>query len=295
MREPQHGWVDTGEVRLHYWDWPGGEPALLCMHGLTANGRAWDALAEQISPRHRVIAMDLRGRGLSDKPPAGQYGIPAHARDMAAVVRALGTGPVVAVGSSMGAAIGILLVNDHPDLVSHLVLVDFAVLPRPQVSQEELEAELRKQGPSVMDRLTKVFPSMAAYLDFWRQGAKHIPWSEYFERYLRADVEERPDGSVVSRVSAAGVRDDIGASLSLNLEGAIPRIQVPTLILWAPTGMIDRARPAFPRDVMKQMIEVLPNGRMVTIEGANHHTIILSPDCARQVAVALDSFLDSGP
>lgn len=103
-REPREGWVDTGEVRLHYWDWPGAEPALLCIHGLTGNGRCWDPLAEQLGDRHRVIAVDVRGRGLSDKPAAGRYGFAAHARDMAALLHALAPGPVVAVGWSMGAS-----------------------------------------------------------------------------------------------------------------------------------------------------------------------------------------------
>jgi pimeloyl-ACP methyl ester carboxylesterase len=98
----------TGSTRLHYWEWPGGEPTLLYMHGITANGRYWDTLAERLRGRQRVIAVDLRGRGLSDTPPAGSYGWEQHASDMAAVLRAVGTGPVVAVGHSLGGYVATL-------------------------------------------------------------------------------------------------------------------------------------------------------------------------------------------
>ena len=58
-------------LRLHYRDYPGdgGKPPLLCLHGLTRNARDWAEFAERYSPGHRVLALEFRGRGLSDYDP----------------------------------------------------------------------------------------------------------------------------------------------------------------------------------------------------------------------------------
>ena len=55
-------------VRLHYRETFGERGPLLCLHGITPNARAWDALAAELAPDYRVLAPDLRGRGESDKP-----------------------------------------------------------------------------------------------------------------------------------------------------------------------------------------------------------------------------------
>jgi pimeloyl-ACP methyl ester carboxylesterase len=56
---------------LHFFEWPGDEQAVICLHGITANSHAFEGIAEKLSPAHRVVAMDLRGRGGSDTPPNG--------------------------------------------------------------------------------------------------------------------------------------------------------------------------------------------------------------------------------
>ncbi|MGH9839795.1 MAG: alpha/beta fold hydrolase, partial [Blastocatellia bacterium] len=77
-------------IRLHYLDHNGGQPALVFLPGLTANARAFDSvIAAGPSPQFRVLALDLRGRGLSDKPATG-YSIAEHAADVIALLDALG-------------------------------------------------------------------------------------------------------------------------------------------------------------------------------------------------------------
>ena len=65
--------------------WKGEVRAILCVHGLTANCRCWDTMAAPLAPRHKLIALDLRGRGLSEKPPEG-YFVDQHCRDIEAVI-----------------------------------------------------------------------------------------------------------------------------------------------------------------------------------------------------------------
>ena len=78
---------DGVEINLAMWEGQG--KIIFCVHGLTANCRCWDGIASSLSPRSRVLAVDLRGRGLSDKPSAG-YSIDHHCRDIHALLNHLG-------------------------------------------------------------------------------------------------------------------------------------------------------------------------------------------------------------
>ncbi|MPY58049.1 alpha/beta fold hydrolase [Streptomyces spongiae] len=102
---------------------PSEAPAVLLVHGWGGDGREWSPHAEALADRFRVIVPDLRGHGRSEVPARGNT--PAEmAEDLAALIRALGTGPVVAVGHSMGGQVVNLLAVHHPDAVRSVVALD---------------------------------------------------------------------------------------------------------------------------------------------------------------------------
>jgi len=103
--------------------WEGSGKTLLCIHGLTANCRCWDVIAEAMAPLHRVVAMDLRGRGLSESPPSG-YSVDQHCRDIVCLMDDLGLETVIPVGHSLGASIALTLEAGHPERVDRMILVD---------------------------------------------------------------------------------------------------------------------------------------------------------------------------
>ena len=121
-----------GLHRMAYWAW--GDPAnprvLVCVHGLTRQGRDFDTLARDLCGEYRVICPDVVGRGRSDRlPDAMGYGIPTYVADMVALVARLGVPQVNWVGTSMGGLIGLGLAAlptaaGSPGLVRKLVLND---------------------------------------------------------------------------------------------------------------------------------------------------------------------------
>lgn len=279
---PKDGWFQVDDVTIHYLDWPGAGRPVLCIHGLTANGRYWDALAERLSPQYRVIAVDLRGRGQSSKPGPGSYGLSRHVADLAALLQHLNTGPAVVVGHSLGAYIGGMLAARHPDLVSHLALIDGGGMGEGQ-SEESIRAQIK----TALARLTMTFPSFAAYCDYWRQMPFTQPWAEHFERYLRADVEDRPDGSVACRTAATAVEEDIVQAVQYDMHAVLPAVRAPGIVLWAPVGLIDPAVPLMPRSNMEAAAALLARGGFVVIDGANHYSVVLAPACLDQAMAAL--------
>ncbi|WP_336205643.1 alpha/beta fold hydrolase [Nonomuraea sp. LPB2021202275-12-8] len=103
-------------------------PALVLLHGRTADHNDWNGFTQHFAARHHVIAPDLRGHGASGYP--GEYPIPAMADDIAALLVQLDIERATLVGHSLGGMVAYHLAMRHPELVERLVLED-AVTPDP--------------------------------------------------------------------------------------------------------------------------------------------------------------------
>ncbi|TWG23131.1 pimeloyl-ACP methyl ester carboxylesterase [Micromonospora palomenae] len=114
--------IDINGARLAYDDLGSGSPVLL-LHAGIADRRMWRHLAPALAERHRVIALDLRGYGDSELPPASF----AHHDDVVAVLDALGIDRAALVGCSFGGAVAIDTALTHPKRVSALALFGSAV------------------------------------------------------------------------------------------------------------------------------------------------------------------------
>jgi pimeloyl-ACP methyl ester carboxylesterase len=116
-----------GFFRVAYTEWAGppGAPAAICVHGLTRNGRDFDALARALSATHRVVCPDIPGRGKSDwlSHPA-DYGYPVYMSVAAALIARLDVEQVDWVGTSMGGLIGMLLGAQPGAPIGRLVVND---------------------------------------------------------------------------------------------------------------------------------------------------------------------------
>ncbi len=120
--------LDTrGLHRMAYWEW--GDPAnhrvLVCVHGLSRQGRDFDTLAQALSDRYRVVCPDVVGRGQSDwlADPMG-YQIPAYVADMVTLLARLDAHELHWVGTSMGGLIGMGLASLPHSPIQRLVLND---------------------------------------------------------------------------------------------------------------------------------------------------------------------------
>jgi pimeloyl-ACP methyl ester carboxylesterase len=116
-----------GTLRLHAEECgPTNAPlTVLCLHGLTRNGRDFGAIVEHLSARYRVITADQRGRGQSQwDPDPANYQIPIYAKDMTCLLDRLEVSRVVLIGTSMGGFISMALGGSQPGRVQGIVLND---------------------------------------------------------------------------------------------------------------------------------------------------------------------------
>jgi pimeloyl-ACP methyl ester carboxylesterase len=108
-----------------YGDPVAGEPAILALPGLTRNIRDLDPAASLLADRCRVYTLNLRGRDTSDFDPDYQnYNTSVYIRDIYEFWQSLDEAPVVLMGSSLGALLAMLMVEDHPDMLSGIILND---------------------------------------------------------------------------------------------------------------------------------------------------------------------------
>lgn len=115
---------------LAYVDSGGSGPAVLCLAGLTRNHRDFDPLARHLAPRYRVVRLDSRGRGGSDRAedPAAEYTIPVEAEDARALLDHLGLATAAIIGTSRGGILGMAIAAAEPDRVDALVLNDIGAV-----------------------------------------------------------------------------------------------------------------------------------------------------------------------
>jgi pimeloyl-ACP methyl ester carboxylesterase len=110
-------------VRLAAIDFGGAGPSALLLHGLGGHTGEWSGTASWLTESHRVVALDARGHGESERRPA-DVSLEARVADVAFAVEELQLAPVTVIGQSLGAITALLVAGGRPDLVQALIVVD---------------------------------------------------------------------------------------------------------------------------------------------------------------------------
>ncbi|MFH1136968.1 MAG: alpha/beta hydrolase [Pseudomonadota bacterium] len=279
MKPPKMIRTKGDGIEIQFAEWPGEGQTVFCLHGLTANCRSFDAIAAGISPPHRVLAMDLRGRGLSDKPASG-YSLDHHCRDLEAAARDLGVNSFYLMGHSLGAYVALAYAAGHPEQVKGIILVDGGAA-RTLEQWAKISAGIQ---PSV-DRLGKDFPSFDAYVELIRKAPFMQPWNQTADDYFKYESEETPDGKIRSRINPANINEERGNLLTMDAAQYYPLIKSPVLILRAVQGMVMEDDLVLPREAMPAMRAALPQARVVDLPGINHYTIAFHSSEPRDQAI----------
>ncbi|HEX2915588.1 MAG TPA: alpha/beta hydrolase [Chloroflexia bacterium] len=273
---------EVNGLTLHAFSWgefSSPERAVMLLHGLTANSQSWADFGPYLAERgYYALALDLRGRGLSDKPKHG-YGVPFHANDILAVANTLGWARPNLVGHSMGATITLFLAALYPNRVGKVVLVDAGG----KIPEDAVQAI----GVS-LSRLEKTYPSVEHYVDLMRQ-APIYQWNSFWENYFRYDATIRPDGTVGASVPKAAIDEEIAVMAATRLEVMPSLVKAPTLITRATVGMLGPDKGLIlPPEEAERLTSLIPGSRSIDIPDTNHYTIALSDFFKSEVTRFLD-------
>jgi pimeloyl-ACP methyl ester carboxylesterase len=270
-----------GEVGLAIGRAGEGPDPVVCLHGITAQHRAFNSAARHLGTTRGLVGVDLRGRGDSDKPESG-YGLATHASDVVRVLDHLGLEDAVLLGHSMGAFVAMKTALVFPNRVRALVLLDGG-WPRVESSPEEMTEEKKQEAEAIEEglarafrRLDVVFESPGAYLDFWfpDRGLTLDDLPPDLADYYLYDLGKVEDGynPKASRVAAEEDSPSIASTSPTARE--MSDVGCPVALVRASQGFFPGSDPLISdeaRDVMAGSLDIREE---ILVEGANHYTML---------------------
>lgn len=263
--------LERDGVRLAGLDFGGDGPSVLLLHGLAGYAGEWAETARWLTERSRVVALDARGHGRSERFPA-DVSRAAHLADAAFAVERLRLGPVVVVGQSLGGQAALLLAAERPDLVRGLVVAD--AHPSGGGDAESHEANLVELGSSLR-RWPVPFASREAAVEFF--GGPSLNAEAW------ADGLEHRDGGWWPRFDVEVMVRTLREADSRSYWDAWKRISCPVLVVRAGNGIIPDADAQAMKDRGR-------DAKLVELVDAKHDLHLDRPAEWRE---AVSEFLDS--
>ncbi|MDR2189477.1 MAG: alpha/beta hydrolase [Azonexus sp.] len=269
----------SGLHRMAYTEW--GERdnprVLVCVHGLTRNGRDFDDLAAALAGDYRVICPDVVGRGQSDHlRDAADYAMPQYLADMVTLIARLGVERVDWLGTSMGGLIGMALASLDGSPIKRLLLNDVG----PVINDQALRRIAAYTGA---DPTWASFDEAVAYVREISAPFGDLS-AEQWRQLTASSVARRADGrwGFLYDPGIALAFEKVLDGPNIDLWPFYDRITCPTLVI---RGALSDLLSV---DVWRQMGERGPRARLAEAPGVGHAPMFLE---ARQIAIVRDFLL----
>ena len=279
---------DGIRLRILEWSRPEDSPGvpILLVHGLASNARLWDAPARRLAELgHAVVAVDLRGHGLSDKPDDG-YEINLVADNIAEVITALqphqsaGQKPLV-IGQSWGGNLVVELAHRHPDIIRGIVAVDGGTIELSKAFPNWDECERTLRPPNIAGMH---YDRLRSYI-----RAAHLDWSEEAIDGQMHNMERLDDGTIRPHLTMER-HIKVLHSLWQHMPSTLwENITVPVLFTPAAKQEDDHTRTK--RAQIAQALRVLPRAKVEWFEPADHD---LHAQFPHRFAAVVDDALTTG-
>ncbi len=264
LRAPTEPWssgsafLETRSGRVHYFDHGEGRPLLL-LHGSGRSLADWqEGAAQLLAKRHRVIAIDYYGNGLSERAHGWRYGSVLWAQQSIDVLDALGVERATVVGHSIGVVVAALIAADHPDRVDAVVTIGTGMAMAP-------------------DQIPLIIPVLGELL----MGRMAVFGDTYSEQH-RTRIESGYQIAGTRAALLTYIRRQYTIDGIRLLGGVWEEIQAPLLHV---SGSEDEQIPT----EKAERLTMRTGGKFVRIDGVRHDVHILAPE---RLVREIDGFLD---
>ena len=277
-------WVTPDGLSLYARDYAGGERdvplPVLCLHGFTRNSQDFEELAPEIAATgRRVIAMDMRGRGQSDRDPKpANYHPKVYARDVLGFLAALGIPRAVFLGTSMGGLITLAIAFIRPGAIGAAILNDVG----PAVDPAGIQ---RIQSYVGKTPVVRNWQDAADYVRMTNEAALPALRRDDWARMARRMFREGPDGPVLDYDPAiAGAGGGKAKASSFIAWFAFRRLakRVPTLLIRGENSDVLSA------DIAERMRRRAPALQTVVVPGVGHAPTLAEPETRAAIAAFLE-------
>ncbi|MDH4051882.1 MAG: alpha/beta hydrolase [Rubrivivax sp.] len=271
--------LDTrGLHRMAYWEWgdAGNPHVVVCVHGLSRQGRDFVTLARDLCDRYRVVCPDVVGRGQSDwlEDPAG-YQVPAYVADMVTLLARLDAQQVDWVGTSMGGLIGMGVASLKGSPLRRLVLNDVGPVIQWQAIQR-IGGYLGQ--PAHWRDLDEAADAMWSVSQGFGPHTRE-QWLALSRAQLRPDGDGfMPHYDPAIALPFRAVTPELAAAGEALLWQSYDRIVCPTLLLRGAESDL------LTHDTAQAMTQRGPRARVFEFAGVGHAPMLVQPE-QRQVVL----------
>ncbi|MCF8565521.1 alpha/beta hydrolase [Alicyclobacillus tolerans] len=282
-------YISTNGMEMHFSEWGSENPeTVVCVHGLTRNGRDFDAIAEELAVRFRVVCPDVMGRGLSQwsENPDADYRFDRYVSDLVHLVNSLEVDRVRWIGTSMGGALGIRLAGSAlKGRISRLVLNDIG--PGPMADSASATETLNAGIQRIVSYLSKPprFRSLRELVSYYQgiYASFGIQSEEGWTHFTENSARRTEDGSF-SPDYDPNIAVQMTRPAELELWETWNQIECPVFVLRGETSDI------LPSDVFARMKSGPVNCTGIEIAGCGHAPALNTPEQIEAIA----SFLTAG-
>jgi pimeloyl-ACP methyl ester carboxylesterase/DNA-binding SARP family transcriptional activator len=281
---PDEDLVPLRDVTLHVVDWPGEEPAVLGIHGSAGSAYSLTALGERLAPSHRFVAVDLRGHGFSDKPPAG-YDLATHVEDVSQLVGVLGLEGAVMLGFSLGGPVAAAVAARYG--AGGLILLDAAIGDRAFLARRGAESVVPTEGT-----LDLKFTGVDEYLRHWRAATPRYSdeAERWLDRFARYELARLPDGTYRRRGLRAALRAEFESVLEEDTLDLLAQARCPTLLVRGGQSWMG-GLPWLTDEMWEAQRRACPSATTLVAASSNHASLVRDP--SHELVAAISAFLVS--
>ena len=223
--------IQANSIKLHYVEEGTGELVVL-LHGFPEFWYGWRNQIPVLSKQYRVVAPDMRGYNLSDKPAnVSDYKIEILAKDIAELIKALGAESAIVVGHDWGAAVARAVAAFHPDVVKKLAILN---VPHPNEMKRAFEsfnpAQWKKSWYIFFFQLPFIPERWVGTEKFFRKMFEVMPMNK--KAFNKEDVKKYVEAYQQPGAIKSAIAYYRATFRNLFSSPKLPKIKAPVLMLW---------------------------------------------------------------
>ncbi len=270
-------------LRLYVRDYPNDDAPfpVLCLHGLTRNSADFEALADVLAPRYRLLVMEQRGRGRSDyDPDPANYQIGTYVRDTLDLLNALSLEKVALIGTSMGGLMSMIMGGMQPQRFNGMVLNDIGPVVE-SAGLARIQGYVGKGGP--VQTWEDAVSAARANNEAAFPGLSDAQWLAFAQRLFRENADGRPEPAYDAAI-AQPMRADTSAAVPPDMWALFGDLAgIPMLVIRGALSDILSARTA------AEMVGRHPTARVVEVPDRGHAPLLIEPAALEAIGGFLDS------